>query len=63
MKYKGTKFYGVISKEHGFIGWVEKDIEQTKKGLNLQMPTLVELTVTRVFTREKDLKEIETEII
>lgn len=62
MTHKGKKFYGVIHGKHGFISFVDEDIEQAKKGLNNDSPTLVELTVTRAFVREKELKEIENEI-
>ena len=62
-KYKGKKFYGVIHKEYGNIAYESADIEHTKKGLDDNYSVLVEMTVTRVFTRERDLKEIETEIL
>jgi len=60
-KIKGTKFYGVINGEGGSIINVNYDIERSKKDLDKNWPFLVELTVTKVYTRETDLKEIEVD--
>lgn len=60
--FKGRKMFAVMGRPDGYAHYVNNDIESTKKGLDSDTPYLVELTVTRVFTRERDLKEIETEI-
>lgn len=65
-KFKGRKYYGIVSTQYSqnceYINWCSGLIEKAKTGLKDTDDLLVELTVTRVFTREKDLKEIENEI-
>lgn len=63
LKYKGEKCYGVArSKEGGKqIICTNIDLETVKRSLDSNFDILVEMTVTRVFTRERDLKEIEIE--
>lgn len=61
-KKKGLKIYGLMQSEGAIVIGSNKDIEITKRHLDSNWPILVELTVTRVFTRERDLVEIETEI-
>jgi len=61
-KIKGTKCYGITSDGGSSILCTDKDLECVKSRLDSHFKFLVELTVTRVFTRENDLKEIETEL-
>jgi len=59
MSLKNKKYYAVASEKYGDAYRVSNDINESKKGLNEEFPLLVELTVTKVYTRETDLKEIE----
>ncbi len=57
MKYKGKKYWGVVNEDGELCTYdkKEKAASQTDK----YWPYVVELTVTKVFTRETELKEIE----
>jgi hypothetical protein len=62
-KFKGRKCYGIIrpdSKDEPIC--IGSDMEETKGKLDSIYTILCELTITRVFTRERDIKEIENEI-
>lgn len=62
-KFKGKKFYGIIRDDKDAEpAVIYKTIEGATRGLDNTYVGIVELTVTRIFTRERDLKEIETEI-
>lgn len=59
--YKGKKVYAIaLEGRDAFI--ICDDLENAKRRLDSSWTHIVECTVTRVFTRERDLKEIETEI-
>lgn len=58
--YKGNKYYAAARSDRNSILGSNEDIERAKDLLDSRgWDTIVELTVTRVFTRERDLKEIE----
>lgn len=61
-KFKGTKFYAPASSNYfdSVVGY--ESIEKATDELRNDRKFVVELTVTRVFEREKELKEIENEI-
>ena len=59
-KLKGKKVYGVATERDSMHGHYAT-IEEATRRLDLNWPYLVELTVTKVYTRERELREIETE--
>lgn len=62
-KFKGRKLYAVARNERGSnLICGDTDIERVVRALDKDYPILVECTVTRVFTRERELKEIEIEL-
>lgn len=61
--YKGRKMYAIAQSERNYIIGIRDTIQEAVNELDHNWPILVELTVTRVFTRERDLKEIEIEDI
>lgn len=61
MKYKGKKFWGIMNSRGDFISSVNDDLNFTKDHMEKDDKVLVELTVTKVFTRETDIQEIEKE--
>jgi hypothetical protein len=63
IKHKGRKLYGVSrnEKDAGVV-CVHDNIGGAKRALDSTFTVLVEMTITRVFTREQDLKEIELDL-
>ena len=63
-KYKGQKIYAVVKLDDPFpyINFIYYNAHDAAEGLKPESNILCELTITRVFTRERDLKEIETEL-
>jgi len=59
---KGLKVYAITSGPGGGIICLNDTKEAAIRALDSSFPFLVELTVTRVFTRERELVEIETEL-
>lgn len=62
-KIKGMKFYGLLSKgENKFLNWTSDNIEYPKKHLSEDMPFLVEIEITKVYTMNPLIIEVkETE--
>lgn len=62
-KLKGRKVYAISnSKKDSSIICCNISLDKAKCSLDSNWNILVEMTVTRVFIREADLKEIETEL-
>lgn len=62
---KGQRTYGIVNPDNSYpyaIICTDIDIEKVKRSMDYNYTILVELTVTRVFTRERELVEIETEL-
>lgn len=61
-KLKGRKVYSVVSRR-GTICLNFDSIDEAIRALDSDFPIIVEKTITRVFTRENELKEIEIDPI
>lgn len=61
--HKGKKVYGVVGTSGSVLTCCDSEnIDRAIDMLDSNFPILVEMTVTRVFTRERQLKEIELDI-
>ena len=60
---KGRKYYGIVSKKFlgnsEYINWCSGDIEKAKRGLDDEEDLLVEMEVVKIYTKERDIKEID----
>lgn len=54
--------YGICTGPGAEVICLKSTVGLASYSLDSDFPFLVEMTVTRVFTKERDLKEIETEI-
>lgn len=63
IKFKDKKFYAVgRDTDSSKLCCLYDDIADTKRALDSRFNVLVELTITRVFTRENEMKEIELDL-
>ncbi len=61
-KFKNRKIYAVALPETGTIFTPKDTLERAIYDLDSRWSVLLEFTVTRVYTRERELIEIENEI-
>jgi len=61
-KIKGTKFYGLMKEGNmAYLNYVSDDIEYPKNHMNKDHSYLVEITVTKVYTKNPVIIELNEE--
>lgn len=58
-KIKGSKFYGLVRKDGTGLVCVNKNIKDTIRAMDHEWPVLVEFHITKTFTRNDELKEVD----
>lgn len=60
-KIIGKKFYATTNEKATYLSWEDTDIEKVKEHIDKDRPYLLELTVTKVYTKNPIIIELKEE--